>query len=170
MVESDSGPNWVTVRHSEKTLKIRKIVQGETVRPSSQQTKEKKKGRGQPVVIMLYEVEDGEEMPIQAGVVAITSRAADSAAMTKAAMIAFSPSRLFIFFSTNFTSSRFTQRSISIWVLFCLCRSWRYRVLARYVVLFPTSLVQILRLTDVDGLARYCCDLVLRCCDLLSSL
>lgn len=34
---------------------------------------------------------------------------------------------------------------------------------------FP-FLVQILRLTDVDGLARYCCDLVLRCCDLLSSL
>ena len=101
MVESDSGPNWVTVRHSEKTLKIRKIVQGETVRPSSQQTKEKKKGRGQPVVIMLYEVEDGEEMPIQAGVVAITSRAADSAAMTKAAMIAFSPPQLFFFSTTS---------------------------------------------------------------------
>ena len=58
MVESDSGPNWVTVRHSEKTLKIRKIVQGETVRPSSKQTKENKEGRGKPEVI--YEVEDGE--------------------------------------------------------------------------------------------------------------
>ena len=102
------------------------------------------------------------------GVVAITSRAADSAAMTKAAMIAFSPSRLFFFFSTTSlppgSSREVHQHGCSfVFAAHGGTECW-------HGMSFPTLPVWILRLTGVDELARYCCDLVLRCCDLLGSL